>query len=1023
MMQHDNNAAPSGGSLTRLALGRPVTVTMAFLALGLLGLVAARLLPLEMWPGLEIPQITVQVPYEGGSPREVEREITEVLEGSLATLSGIKRMRSGSSQTESWIRLDFDWDEAIASKVVEVRERVDAVRHLLPEDVERVLIWQFSTEDMPILTLRLSSARDLSGAWDLLDQQLKRPLERLPGVSRVALYGVEPQEIQIRLIPERLMAHDIDPNWLGDRLKQQNFVLSGGTLRQGEQLWQITQKGEYRSVEAIRALTVKPGLTLGDLAQIQYQRPEITEGRLLDRRYAVGLDIFKESGANLVEVADRVLAVVDQVRGQRQFDGIDLYVMDDQADGVKASLKDLALAGAIGALLSFAVLWLFIRNPLTTLLIVISVPLSITLTLGVMYLLGYSLNILSMMGLLLAVGMLIDNAVVVSESVLQQDSRDRRRAVILGVDRVVLAVMAGTLTTAIVFLPNIFGVKVQLTIFLEHVAIAICLSLLASLLIARTLLPLLLYHFGQLGQTAAPPEAARYRRLLGWCLDRPVRTGAMALLLLGSTAYPLSQISQGDDDEGDPRRLYINYQVEGRHSLRVTEGMLNTMEDYLYANQARFGIESVYSYFSPNDLQSTLILTDPLPMPMPELKKVIAEGFPKLPYARPVFGWQGNDDRGLRLYLHGRSTERLMTLADDLLPLLGEVEGLSDLRTEISRSESELVVRFDRDKLARLGLSLSAASRTVATALRGENLRSFRHDPSGEIAIRLQWQPQWRQALERLEQLPLARIRGQVVTLQQVATLAEQPRLDEIRHENRQTALAIGGNIDSDVDYNRLRDAIRARLDALRLPEGYHYSFGGGFQYQDESQALMVTNMLLAVAMIYIVMAALFESLLLPTAVISAILFSLTGVFWALLLTGQNLSVMAMIGILVLMGVVVNNGIVLVDQINQHEPAPQRMRQAIIDAAVSRWRPVLMTVATTILGLLPLALWETRLAGGGPSYSPMAIAIIGGLAFSTLTSLLLVPYLYLMLSRLRSRVSAGIGRTLARCRRWRPAWL
>ncbi|MBY6188433.1 efflux RND transporter permease subunit [Marinobacter hydrocarbonoclasticus] len=1009
-------------SVTQWALKRPVTVSMAFFAMLLLGLVASRLLPLEMWPGLEIPQITVQVPYQGGSPEEVEREITAVLEESLATLSGVKRMRSGSSQTEAWIRMDFDWDEPISSKVVEVRERVDSVRHLLPSDVERVLLWQFSTADMPILTLRLSSARDLSGAWDLLDKQLKRPIERLTGVSKVTLYGVQPQEIQIRLDADRLIASGIEPVWLETQLRAQNFVMSAGDLRTGSALWQVSPKGEYRSLESIRELVVRNGVKLGEIADIEYQRPEMVDGRHLDREYAVGLDVFKESGANLVAVADRVLKVVEEARGNPQFDGIELFVMDDQAAGVKSSLSNLASAGLIGAGLSFLVLFLFLRNPLTTLIIVVSVPLSVAITLGVMYLMGYTLNILSMMGLLLAVGMLIDNAVVVSESVLQQDPKDRFRAVTHGVDKVALAVMAGTLTTAIVFLPNIFGVKVQLTVFLEHVAISICLSLLASLLISRTLLPLMLYRFGRFGQKAHVAKAPRYKKALGWTLDHPKSSGVIAILLLASTALPLSQINMADDDEGNDERLFINYHLEGRHSLRVTEGMINQMEAYLYDNQERFHIDSVYSYFSTDNLQTTLLLKTPLPVPRAELMETIREGFPKYAFAQPEFGWQGGDDRGMRIYLRGRSTTTLVDLASQITPMLARIEGLSDVRSELEGGQRELVVQFDRETLSRLDITAQQASQTLATALRGQTLRSFRHDPNGEVQIRLQWAPKWRMSREQMEALPLGRVEGKVITLGQVARITEQPRLEEIRHEGRQTALAIGGNVDGR-DMNELREEITALMDTIALPEGYSYSFGGSFQYQDESQALMVTNMLLAVAMIYIVMAALFESLLLPTAVISSILFSITGVFWTFFLTGSSMSIMGMIGILVLMGVVVNNGIVLVDQINQREPDLTRMRDAIVDAAVTRLRPVLMTVSTTILGLLPLALNDTRLAGGGPSYTPMAIAIIGGLAFSTLTSLFLVPYLYLMLCRLRHRVATGVGNVLAWRARTLPSWL
>ncbi|QIZ75994.1 efflux RND transporter permease subunit [Ferrimonas lipolytica] len=994
-------------SLTAWALRRPVTITMLFIAMLLLGAVASKLLPLEMWPGLDIPQITVQVPYQGSSPREVEREITSVLEESLATLGGVKKMRSGSNQDEAWVRMDFAWEEDIGNRVVEVRERIDSVRHLLPDDVERLLIWQFATSDAPIMTLRLSSQRDLSAAFDLLDKQLKRPLARLDGISRVELYGVEPMQIHIRLSPEKMLARGVNQHWLSSQLQQQNFVLTAGTVRTGEQLWQVSQQGEFNSLASIEQLMIRKDLLLGDIAEISFSQPEPEEGRHLNRAYAVGLDLFKESGANLVEVAERVRPVLERAQQSPQFDGIELFVMDDQAKGVKNSLNDLAQAGGIGALLSFAVLFLFIRNPLTTAIIVISVPLSIAITLGLMYLLGYSLNILSMMGLLLAVGMLIDNAVVVSESVLQQPPENRRQAVISGVDNVGLAVLAGTLTTAIVFIPNIFGVKVELTVFLEHVAIAICFSLLASLLISRSLLPLLLFKFCHFGQSAQQLESTRYRRLLSWTLSHPKTSGAMAIIILASTALPVSKVNNGDDEDGQDR-LYINYQLEGRHQLEFSEAMINRMEDYLYQHQQEYGFHSIYSYYATDDIQTTLLLNDELPLPLPELKQKIAAGFPKYAFAEPVFGWQDNDNNGMRVHLRGRSTETLLELAAEVVPLLSSIDGLSDVRSDLSGGQQELLIRFDRQRLAQLELSLQQSAATVATALRGENLRSYRHDVNGEIEIRLQWPKRWQQSRAKLSQLPLGKVNGTVVTLQQVATISEQPRLNEIRHFNRQTSIAIGGNI-NDRDFNDLKQEIEQRLQSIAWPEGYGYSFGGGFEYQDESQALMATNMLLAVVMIYIVMAALFESLLLPTAVISSILFAITGVFWTFFITAQSMSIMAMIGILVLMGIVVNNGIVLVDQINQRKPQLETLQQAIIDAAVGRLRPVLMTVATTILGLLPLALGDTRIAGGGPSYTPMAIAIIGGLIVSTATSLLLVPYLYLILSRWRNRCAQGVS--------------
>ena len=523
-------------NITQLAIKRPVTTCMFFLAIMLFGMAASRMLPLEMFPGIDIPQIVVQVPYKGSSPAEVERDITKVLEESLATMSGIEEVRSDSTQDGAFIQLNMKWGEDVATKSLEAREKIDSVRHLLPKDVERVMIQQFSTADMPVLTIRISSERELSNAFDLLDKQLRKPLERVDGVSKVTLYGVEQKQIEIRLDADKLVASSLNSLDLRSRLLAENFVISAGTLREDSRVYQVSPKGEFTSLDDINNLVIVPGIRLQDIAMVSYALPEKIEGRHLDQKYAVGIDVFKESGANLVEVSDRVLKVIELVKQDQQFNGIKLFIMEDQAYGVKSSLKDLLLSGLMGAVLSFGVLYLFLHNLKMTLVVISSVPISLCMTLAGMYFLGYSLNILSMMGLLLAVGMLIDNAVVVTESVLQEkqaahidDTCQRKanqQAVLTGVDKVSLAVLAGTLTTAIVFLPNIFGVKVQLTIFLEHVAVAICISLAASLLVAKTLIPLMLNHFHfDVETTTDNNRLGRfYERSLTWILTRPKRS-------------------------------------------------------------------------------------------------------------------------------------------------------------------------------------------------------------------------------------------------------------------------------------------------------------------------------------------------------------------------------------------------------------------------------------------------------------------------------------------------------------------
>lgn len=1006
-------------NLTTLAIKRPVTTMMLCLTMLLTGIVASQLLPLEKWPGIDIPEMMINAPYQASTPAEVERLITKPLEEALSTMGGIKQLTSTSTENGAQIGIEVEWESSLTGKAIEAREKIDAIRHLLPDDLQRIFVYQFSTADMPILTLRISSERELKNSYQLLNNYLKKPLERLNGISKVELYGVDPRQISIRLLSDRMASHQIDVKELTQILQKHNFTINVGSLKSDENSIRISPKGEYTSLTDIRSLKVKENVYLGDIASVDFEQPELQDGRHLDRNYAIGVNVFRESSANLVEVAGRVVKLVNTISESPQFSGVNIFMMEDQAKGVTDSLGDLLTAGAIGALLSFAVLYLFIRNSTATLLVVASVPFSICIALAVMYLLGYSLNVLSMMGLLLAVGMLVDNSVVITESIAAQHKstphQQKIKNILQGVDKVSLAVMTGTLTTMIVFLPNIIGEKVQLTVFLEHVAIAICISLAASLFIAKTLLPLLLSRISldnlsrsdkELDDKQPSRMERSYRKSLAWILSRPKFTGFVALLILASTAIPMGQITSDENSNDDGTRLFMSYHIEGQFPLEHVEAMVNRMEKYLYQHQDEFYIDSVYSYYNGDRASSTLLLKENRDISMNELKERIRKDLPSFAEAKPDFNWNSPKKGGASITLMGSSTDMLLTLSKQIVPILSHVEGLTDVRSAVTQHQKEMVIEIDRIKANQLGLDSKQVSQIVGTALRGLELRSFRHDPNGEVKIRLLFDERLKYSLDQLKKLPLLQRDGQNIALENVATFRIQPRLSSIYRENRQTAITLGANL-NEITMEVAKERIKSAMDTIVLPVGYSWKFGQGFDRQQADQNIMLVNMLLALAMIYIVMAALFESLLLPAAIISSIIYSIVGVFWFFLLTGTNMSVMGMIGILILMGIVVNNGIVLIDQINQMKPKIEDLETVIADICATRIRPVLMTVATTVLGMIPLALGSTQIGGDGPSYSPLAIAIIGGLTFSTITSLYLVPWCYLVFTKLARNTSIG----------------
>ncbi len=1008
-------------SPAKFAMDRPVTITMIFLSMVVIGLISSRLLPLEFFPAVDVPFIMVSVPYDGSSPKEVEREITRPVEEVIATLSGIKSLESTSTSTGANFEVMFDWGTDVAVKAVEARERVEAIRDQLPADVRRINVFKFNFTDQPVLTLRISSERDLSNAYDMLMRRLVRPLERIPGVARVDFQGIEPREVRIDLIADRVISHSIDIADLERRLRAVNFSDSAGLIRDSGMRYRVNPRAEFQSVEEISELVITDnGLRLKDIADVSYTNQRRNYARHLDRKYAIGVSIFKENGSNLVDVGNRILDEVNRIGQTPEMRGINLFFLENQAEGVTESLSDLLKAGLLGALLSMIVLYFFLRNIPTTLMVSLSVPVAITITLGVMYFLGLSLNILSMMGLMLAVGMLVDNAVVVSESI--QTERDKHpdepeKAVLQGVSSVGLAVAAGTLTSAAVFLPIIFGEKDQISIFLTHVATAIVVSLSISLLIAQTIIPLIA---SRLPIPAKRPEGsierlkARYVQLLRWTMRHRKLSSLAIVLALASIAIPAMLVEADMFPQDQTRSVVLRYYLDGQYPLAKVKQSVDAIEEYLYANQERFEIRAVYSYYNEEgEATSMVLLTDDkeATRPAEEITREIMEGLPKIAIGKPEFGWdrQGGGEK-LGVTLTGSSSEVLEDLADDAVRVLSSIKGLTGVVSNTTAGDQELQVRVNRERANLMGFSTQDVAQTVAIALRGVDLREFKGE-EGEIPVRLQFREVDRKGLEDLADLKLRNAAGVQIPLMSLVDVSEDTGPTRISRMDRQTGVRIDAQL-QDLSAEKAKKLIEEKMNLLALPAGYKWSFGAGFDEDEEAMQKMVFNIILAIAIIYIVLAAQFESLIYPASMICTILFSVVGVYWFFLITGTAFSLMAMIGILILIGVVVNNGIVLIDHVNHLRRQGLERDEALVQAGNDRLRPILMTVGTTVLGLLPLCVGTTQIGGNGPAYFPMARAIVGGLLFSTIVSLVFLPTIYTWLDAMRSwpaPISRGLG--------------
>ncbi|NNE47296.1 MAG: efflux RND transporter permease subunit [Rhodothermales bacterium] len=999
-------------TLSDLSMRRPVTTMMAFVCLVAIGGISSRLIPLELFPEFDAPMLWINLPYQGSTPDEIEREITRPAEEVIATVADIKRMRSDSRENGANVHLEFDWGVDTDIKAIEVQEKLDGIRHLLPPDFQRFFVGQFSSTDMPILQMRISSQRDLSGAYDLLKRKLVLPVERVDGVSKVELYGVWPREVRIELESDRVSAHQVSLVELMSTLQGANFSVTAGKITDGSRRYLVRPVGEISDLNQLESLPIsRTGLRLGDIAKVVHDDPELREGRHLDGNFAIGLSVFKENGANTVEVVRRITAEFDDLQEDPEMQGINLYFMNNAAEGITSSLEDLLNAGILGGLFAFVILFFFLRRMSTTMIVAMAVPISIVVTIGFLYFLGFSLNILTMMGLMLAVGMLVDNAVVVTESIHRHQhidtEGDSRLSALRGVKEVALAVTAGTLTTAIVFLPMIVSQADEVTIYLKHVSVAICVALVVSLLISLTVVPLLTARLKppkHAGSNIIDRAIDRYARMLSWMIGHRWGSTGIILLVLVTAAIPIKFVkSDFFPDQEDADEIRLIYHINDTYTLERVEQAVDKIEAYLFENRDEFEIESVYSYYTPNRAVSTLILNDPdeAKKDASEIKELIKENLPKISIGSPSYSWRSTGGaESVRVTLSGESSELLADLSEDIETVLSRIDGLVDVRSEASLGEREVHVVVDRDRAQQYGYSSEDVAITISSAMRGRNLRRFR-TPDGEIEMRIKYQDVDRQAVDNLRNLTLGGDQGQQVSLASLADFSMSRGPRGIHRENRKTMIGVTAGLNG-ITSNEATPRIREALERYEMPAGYTWDLGRSFRDEEDSQAIMLMNLLLALALIYLVMAALFESLIHPAAIWSSIVFSIIGVYWFFLITNTTFSIMAWIGILVLVGVVVNNGIVLIDHINFLRSEGMPRSEAIVQAGRDRMRPIIMTAATTVLGLIPLCIGTKQIGGDGPPYFPMARAIVGGLTFSTVVTLIILPSIYVMLDDVRA---------------------
>lgn len=1015
-------------TLPELAIRRHVTTLMILVSMVVLGGVALLKLPLAFMPDFEFPMLHVGLPYENASPSQIERSIVRPVEEALGSLKGLRNMWSHCGQDGGNIHLEFEWGTNLQVARTEAWERIDRIRDQLPDDLTDISVgtgWEGGGNEIPIMEGRLSSKRDLSESYDLLDRRIVKPLERVPGVANVRLDGVRPREVRINLRPADLERHRADIREVVRALRSGNFDQSLGKVTTGESRYALRTLATFTSIEEIRALPIRAdGLRLSDVADAVYTEPPLEYGRHLDGDFAIGVTVTQESKANTVEVCRQLQERIDAMNGDPELQGVNFLVWFSQGREITKTLGDLRNTGVYGAILASIVLFFFLRRFATTVICIACIPFSLVTACGVVWAMGKTMNTLTMLGLIVGVGMLVDNAVVVLENIFRkrEEGCERVTAALTGASEVSLAVSAATLTSIIVFLPLIFNkTSDESNVYLREIAIVISLTLLASLFISQTLIPL-----GTSWFIKAKPRPRgrwlgwledRHARLLGLALRRRWLSPLIGLLVTASAVYPFMKVDKNFGGSHSELFVQVNYDFSEELSLERKEEIVNRVEAALEPHREELMARSIYSFWSDHYAMTRIYLPEGRSNDknMNAVRRALRPLLPevagvKLEIQETVQMWRPDRAKRIAFQLVGEDSEVLGALAEEAKRRLGEIPGLLDPFASSEEGQQEMHVELDRDLAARYGITPQQAADVVGLTFRGRRLQRFRTG-DGEREMRLLLDEQRHGSLSQLHNLPLWTESGERVPLAALASFRQVPGADNIQRDNRRTSVWVGARYEEG-SQQQYMPLIAAMANSLDFPPGYSWTFGQWRERQRESGQEFLTNLLLSLMLVFMVMAALFESARQAAALMVALPFALAGAAWTLFLTKTDFDSPAALGLLLLIGIVVNNGIVMIEHINMYRRQGVARHEAMMRGARERLRPIMMTATTTLIGLAPIAITKPSL--GNVYYYSMALVIMGGLAISTvLTAVLLPPT-----ASLAEDGAAAIGRGAVAAARW-----
>ncbi|MDI3481103.1 MAG: hydrophobic/amphiphilic exporter (mainly bacteria), family [Tepidanaerobacteraceae bacterium] len=1018
--------------ITETVIKRPVAAFMAVLVILILGIVSLNNMQVDLLPDINLPAAIIVTSYPGANSEEIEDLVTKPIEKQIAGVENIKDISSSSEANVSMITATFNWGTDIDTAVNDIREKVDMVKGSLPDDADDPLVIKFDPSMVPVLIYGMTSDRDPLLMKQVAEDLIEKRLERIEGVASVQIVGGDERQIRVLLSPQKMNGYGIGITQVIQALAANNLNLPGGTVDYGGRELMVRTVGQFESIDEIRKLPVanRQGavIRLGDLAEVEDATPDKKTYSRINDHEGLRILIQKSSDANTVAVADGVKKELDEIQKELP-KGMELYQILDQSDFIKWAINSVKSNAITGGVLAVIILYLFLHNLRSTMVIAISIPISIVATFVAMYFSGITLNLISLGGLALGIGMLVDSSIVVLENIYYHRNlgENSLEAATAGAGEVTMAIAASTLTTVAVFLPIVF-VKGIAGILFKEMSLVITFSLLASLVVAITIVPLLGSRLIKVTATEEKKQnflarifngmegiygsvEAKYGKLLSWALRhrKAVILTIVGLMAISVMAIPL--VGTEFFPETDEGRISISVEYPIGTKVEKTNELVKSIERIvasipeveMYSSQVGTDTKSAFLGTSGTGEKASM---DVRLVPLAERKRStkdvaeeIREKIGEVPGAKidvtsstmmsQATSSVSGSSKPVQVAVKGDDLTVLEEISKKIESAVRKVPGTRDVETSIDEGRPEVRIKVDKDRASYYGLDASQVAQVVRSAINGVEATKYRVAGT-EVEVNVQLDELSRKTLEDLEGMTLQSPSGVDVPLRNIATFTVTEGLNNIYREDQQRTVYVT----SDIYKRSLGDVIngiRSAVSSINLPEGYSISFEGQNKEMTESFSGLFQALLLSVFLVYAVMAAQFESLLHPFTIMFAIPFCTTGVVFGLLIAGRAFSVPAYIGIIMLAGIAVNNAIVLVDYINQLRAKGKTVTEAIVEAGPRRLRPIMMTTLTTILGLLPLAL---GIGEGGEIEAPLAVTVLGGLTVSTLLTLVVVPVLY-----------------------------